>query len=522
MANLSNNSNVKKGWLNKRSVWLKDWRMRYCECDDDNLTFSVDEYTYPHITIILSAIIDVKEVAGERNHMFVVVTPNEVFTLSADNEDEKNFWLTHLRKALKRDDTVLVQPDSSARMLKSAKLSTISRQASPQQSATDGAFNSPSSKPKVAAGTSTQTSYSSRSKPSTPLDIGQSGPVIASRTNMLSSPLMSGPLSPQKQSPPSPQLLPQGTTASPVKLSKRGVDIRYSDHGESRTGTIVSTTVDASNSVVVDSAAGEIDAGFPRLRALARRSQSSPFRRLLSWTVLPPAYLRCLCREVWQQLVLANDTFDSKAGATSQYHDNSGSSNNVQSSNAGPTIDGVRSRERVSSSSSTFDLASGRLAVAEMHVAVILLFARLPWYGPHALPRHMVPPPSKGLVQHLLLSQLGFDSLQTFEFEDFVAFVELLVPASPFVGDSVITLVFRALFLAGCLPAVVSSLFEIVCPVSPSFCPAQTPSVGLVISIVLFYSLLAGLATPYAYLLIQYSRRFIYSMRKISSSRKSK
>ncbi|KAK8805717.1 hypothetical protein WA158_002373 [Blastocystis sp. Blastoise] len=92
------------GWLTKRSVWLKDWRMRYFTLVGDKLYFSKSPQDDPHGCIDLADCLTVKSADEKINkrHCLEVTTSNATYYMFADNESSKDEWIGAIGRTIVR------------------------------------------------------------------------------------------------------------------------------------------------------------------------------------------------------------------------------------------------------------------------------------------------------------------------------------------------------------------------------------------------------------------------------------
>ncbi|EPR62799.1 AtPH1 family protein [Toxoplasma gondii TgCatPRC2] len=103
---------VKEGWLCKQSKFLKDWRRRwfvltpYCLC-----SFKTSDIYHSKPTEILflrdCSTVKSADEDIQKENAFRVDTPNRVFFLIADNNQEKESWIGHIGRQMVRPSVMV-------------------------------------------------------------------------------------------------------------------------------------------------------------------------------------------------------------------------------------------------------------------------------------------------------------------------------------------------------------------------------------------------------------------------------
>ena len=91
-----------KGYLMKRSTWLKEWRRRHFVLKKNMLFICKSENDLPHDEIDLLKCNTIKTVINmpNRRNCFVVSTAAQKFHMCADTDKEKDDWIGAIGRAI--------------------------------------------------------------------------------------------------------------------------------------------------------------------------------------------------------------------------------------------------------------------------------------------------------------------------------------------------------------------------------------------------------------------------------------
>ena len=84
-----------EGQLSKQSKWIKLWRTRYFTLSGNQLYFAASKGAQPHGVIDLKGCLTVKSAEEKcgKKPAFEVATPDQVYYMCADSEEEKDDWI---------------------------------------------------------------------------------------------------------------------------------------------------------------------------------------------------------------------------------------------------------------------------------------------------------------------------------------------------------------------------------------------------------------------------------------------
>ena len=94
---------VMEGWLEKQSVWLKEWRRRYFRLVGTTLEWSKTPGEAPHGSVYLRHCLTVKsgdDSAGRPFSLELSTRGDEVYLLVAESAKEKDAWIGAISKAI--------------------------------------------------------------------------------------------------------------------------------------------------------------------------------------------------------------------------------------------------------------------------------------------------------------------------------------------------------------------------------------------------------------------------------------
>lgn len=112
------------GWVIKESRWLKQWRQRYCQINDTNILFSVDDKTKPHEVIALSEITSVEYI--DKDTIIEIKLSNKtMYRLKEWDSNNTNNLIHEIESRMSKNtltkagDSVKTSPPSASQSTKS-------------------------------------------------------------------------------------------------------------------------------------------------------------------------------------------------------------------------------------------------------------------------------------------------------------------------------------------------------------------------------------------------------------------